>query len=72
MFLMSLRFADHVREYSVSARQGEGWEVKLEEDRTLKKHAWYRDWHRVERTLVMFRREAAELMAHGWQVQVPR
>jgi hypothetical protein len=36
MFSMSLRLADHVREYSVSARQGGGWEVKLQEDRTLK------------------------------------
>jgi hypothetical protein len=69
MFVMSLRFADHVREYSVSARQGAGWEVKLEEDRTLKRHARYRDWHRVERTLVRFRREVADLMAQGWQIQ---
>ena len=71
MFLMCLRFADHVREYSVSARQGGGWEVKLEEDSTLKKHARYRDWHRVERTLVMFRREVAALTAQGWQIQAP-
>lgn len=69
MFVMSLRFADHVREYSVSARQGAGWEVKLEEDRTLKRHARYHDWHRVERTLVRFRREVADLTAQGWQIQ---
>jgi hypothetical protein len=69
MFSMSLRLADHVREYSVSARQGAGWEVKLHEDRTLTRHVWYRDWHRVERTLVIFRHEVAELTAQGWQIQ---
>jgi hypothetical protein len=35
MFSMSLRLAGHVREYSVSARQGAGWEIKLQEDRNL-------------------------------------
>ena len=69
MFSMSLRLADHVREYSVSARQGAGWEVKLQEDRTLKRHVWYRDWHRVERTLVIFRQEVADLTAQGWEIQ---
>ena len=69
MFSMSLRFADHVREYSVSARQGAGWEVKLEEDQTLTRRTRYRDWHRVERALVRFRREVADLTAQGWQVQ---
>jgi hypothetical protein len=68
MFSMSLRLADHVREYSVSARQGAGWEIKLQEDRTLKRHVWYRDWHRVERTLVIFRQEVAALRLQGWQV----
>jgi hypothetical protein len=68
MFSMSLRLADHVREYSVSARQGAGWEIKLQEDRTLKRHVWYRDWHRVERTLVIFRQEVATLRLQGWQV----
>jgi hypothetical protein len=69
MFSMSLRLADHVREYSVSARQGAGWEIKLQEDRTLTRHVWYRDWHRVERTLGIFRQEVAELTAQGWQIQ---
>ena len=71
MFSISLRLADHVREYSVSARQGAGWEIKLQEDRMLKRHVGYRDWHRVERTLGMFRQEVAELTAQGWQIQAP-
>jgi len=69
MFSMSLRRAGHVREYSVSERGGAGWEVKLEEDRTLTRHVWYQDWHRVERTLAMFRQEVADLKAQGWQIQ---
>jgi hypothetical protein len=71
MFSMSLRLADHVREYYVSARQSTGWEVRLQEDFTLKRHVWYHDWHRVERTLGLFRQEVADLTAQGWQIQTP-
>lgn len=69
MFAVCLRHADHVRQYFVSNRSDAGWEIRSEEDRTLRKHAWYRDWHRVERTLHLFRREIADLTAQGWQVQ---
>jgi hypothetical protein len=69
MFSVSLRRADHVRQYSISARGGAGWEVKLEEDRALKRHMEYDDWHRVERTLAMLRREVAELVQQGWEIQ---
>lgn len=69
MFAVCLRHADHVRLYSISERSGHGWEIKTEEDSSLKKHAWYRDWHRVERALALFRREIADLTAQGWQVQ---
>ena len=31
-------------------------------------HVWYHDWHRVERTLAMFRLEVSNLTAHGWQM----
>lgn len=69
MFSVCLRRADHVRLYSVSGRSHDGWEIRSEEDRALTKHAWYRDWHRVERTLELFRREIADLTAQGWQIQ---
>jgi len=48
MFALSLRYADHVRHYSICAGSA-GWEVKLEEDRTLRRFDHYQDWHRVER-----------------------
>ncbi len=69
MFSVRLRHADHVRVYSVSSVSDAGWEIKSVEDRKLTRHVWYRDWHRVERVLELFRREVAELTAEGWEVQ---
>lgn len=68
MFDVCLRRADHVREYFVSNRSEAGWEIRSEEDRTLRQHACYRDWHRVERALSLFRHEIAELQKQGWRV----
>ena len=68
MFQLSLRHADHTRRYSIAAAGSSGWEVRLEEDHTLRRHDHYDDWHRVERALALFEREALELMAKGWQV----
>lgn len=67
MFSISLRNADHTRQYSIAPRNDSGWEVKLEEDRELARHVYYHDWHRVERTLAVFRLEVSELTARGWQ-----
>lgn len=69
MFAVCLRHADHVRQYSVSNPSAAGWEIKKEEDRTLRKHVWCRDWHRVERAMDSFRREVEDLTAQGWQIQ---
>ena len=69
MFAVCLRHADHVRQYVISNRSAAGWEVRREEDHTLQKLVWYRDWHRVERTLALFRREVDDLTAQGWQIQ---
>jgi hypothetical protein len=68
MFAVSLRQADRIRSYSVS-HDGGGWEIKTEEDRRLTNHRWCRDWHRVERVLDQFRREVADLIAQGWELQ---
>ena len=69
MLSITLRRADHVRHYSIRAIRHAGWEVKLEEDRTLKHHIRYDDWHRVERAVELFRREVAGLTAQGWVVE---
>jgi hypothetical protein len=68
MFVLRLRHADHTRHYSIRSAGPEGWEVRLVEDRTLKRLNHYRDWHRVERALASFEREVEELTARGWQV----
>jgi hypothetical protein len=68
MFARRLRQADHIRDYSISSAGAQGWEVRLEEDRTLRRLDHYRDWHRVERALASFEREVEELTARGWHI----
>lgn len=68
MFDLSLRFADHVRRYSVCAASPSGWEVRLEEDRELRLRTLYQDWHRVERVIARFEREVGHLTERGWQI----
>jgi hypothetical protein len=68
MFARSLRQADHVRVYSVSTSGASGWEVRLEEDRSVRRVEHYRDWHRVERALALIEREISELTAAGWSL----
>jgi hypothetical protein len=68
MFQLSLRLADHVRHYSIRPANPFGWEVKLEEDRELRRKDLYEDWHRVERALALFELEVLQLRASGWHV----
>jgi hypothetical protein len=66
MFSISLHHAEHVRRYAVHASQS-GWEVTREQDRQLTRRH-YEDWHRVERTVAVFKWEVSELTASGWQI----
>jgi hypothetical protein len=68
MYRLSLRSAEHVRRYSICQAARSGWEVILEEDRTLRRRDHYEDWHRVERALALFEREVSALTADGWLV----
>ena len=68
MFDLSLRCADHVRRYSICSAGTSGWDVKLEEDRTVRRRDLYQDWHRVARARALFEREASALTATGWSV----
>ena len=67
MFHLSLQSADHVRRYSIIAAPL-GWEVKLEEDREVRRNDLYLDWHRVERAMALFEREVLQLTANGWHL----
>jgi len=69
MFAVNRHRAEHTKRYSISPLNESGWEVRLEEDRELKRRTYYRDWHRVERALAAFRQEVSELTAHGWAVR---
>ena len=68
MFCIVLRNATLKRRYSISPLSDAGWEVILEREGEQPRHVCYHDWHRVERTLAMFRLEVSELTARGWQV----
>jgi hypothetical protein len=68
MFALTLRQADHVRRYSVVRMGLLGWEIRLEADSKLQRLDHYQDWHRVERVLALFEREASELQESGWRV----
>jgi len=68
MFSVRLRRANQVRDYRIRDAGADGWEVRLEEDRTVRRLERYQDWHRVERALAMFEREVSDLRARGWQI----
>ena len=68
MFSVVLRNAAATRRYSISLPADSGWEVTLEREGEAPHRVWYRDWHRVERTLAMFRLEVSDLTARGWQI----
>ena len=68
MFHLSLQCADHVRRYSITQARPFGWEVKLEEDREVRRNDLYLDWHRVERAMALFELEVLQLTASGWHL----
>ena len=68
MFRLSLCRDQDTRRYSISFAGLSGWEVRMEENDTLRRLDLYDDWHRVERALMLFEREATELAAAGWHV----
>ena len=70
MFSAVLQNRGAMRRYSVAMEPGAGWIVTLQHDGELPRRVRYRDWHRVERTLALFRLEISELKASGWH-QIP-
>jgi hypothetical protein len=64
MYTTALRNAFHTRRLTIR-HQESGWEVLDERDANVKRTVYY-DWHRVERALAMFRREAVVLESDGW------
>jgi hypothetical protein len=67
MLSKTLTHAGHSRHFVVRARRAAGWEVRVEEDRQVVRHAEYHDWHRLERALGAIEREIGALVAEGWE-----
>jgi hypothetical protein len=44
-----------------------GWEASACEDQRVMETRHHVDWHRVEFTLIRFKREIAELKSQGWR-----
>ena len=66
MFARSLRNAVHIRRFTIRPVDASGWEVRDETDGDVLKRVLYSDWHRVERAIAAFSKEAETLRAGGW------
>jgi hypothetical protein len=69
MFSRELEHDGHIRRFEINNHGAEGWEVRVEEDRTVLRRQRYTDWHRVERALNRFTREMSDLEACGWTLR---
>jgi hypothetical protein len=67
MLDISLRQDEHVKHYSIAPAKPSGWDVRVEEDRTLRRLDHYDDWHRVERSMTAIRLEVQSLTEKGWK-----
>ena len=70
MYAKSLRREFQTRRFSIHFVPDAGWEVRDESNQKILKCQIYRDWHRVEREIISFAREAAALREDGW-VETP-
>ena len=66
MYVKSLRNAVHTRRFTIRPVPRSGWEVRDENDGGVLKRVFVSDWHRVERAIATFSKEAETLRATGW------
>jgi hypothetical protein len=67
MFTKELKQGSHVRRFSISEAQDEGWEVREEADSEVIRSDRYRDWHRVERARMRIDAQVTDLESRGWR-----
>ncbi|MBS1817867.1 MAG: hypothetical protein JSU08_08065 [Acidobacteria bacterium] len=72
MFDVNLVTAGRVRHYSVALHRADGWELTIEENRTVRWREVVEDWHRVERRIERVRSEVEGLLEQGWTLQTAR
>jgi hypothetical protein len=66
MYAQSFRRAAQTKKFSITDTGSSGWEVREEQNSLVVRIVRYDDWHRVERALLHFAREAVSLRASGW------
>jgi hypothetical protein len=66
IFSKRLRSREHVKSFVVDEANDRGWEVREEEDHYVIKRTRTNDWHRVEKAMMRFAREAIQLQRAGW------
>jgi len=67
MYARILRKADKTRRFTISTTNGDGWEVREEQDSQVIYKARYTDWHRVERARMTFANQVLSLRMAGWK-----
>ena len=66
MYARLFKKATQTRRFTVTDSGSAGWEVREEQDTRVVRSVCYDDWHRVERAILNFAREAVALRANGW------
>ncbi|HEY6362627.1 MAG TPA: hypothetical protein VIX63_16060 [Vicinamibacterales bacterium] len=66
MYAQNFRRAAHTKRFSIIDTGSSGWEVREEQNSRVVRIVRYDDWHRVERALLHFAREAVTLRENGW------
>jgi len=67
LFAATLVRSDQRRSFQIRSAALAGWEASECEGLRVVRQQRFTDWHRVERTLVRFSREIAELKEEGWR-----
>jgi hypothetical protein len=65
VFSRNLTDGSHVRRFDVEKAPTDGWQIREERDDDVRQ-VTHRDWHRVERAIMGFTAEAAQLTELGW------
>jgi hypothetical protein len=66
MYTRNFRRAAQTRRFTITNTASAGWEVREEQNSRVVRIVRYDDWHRVERALQNFAREAVALRESGW------
>jgi hypothetical protein len=56
----------HTVSFVIHRAHTAGWDLTIERDHVIVRHARLGDWHRVERALGRITQEIEDLQTHGW------